>query len=82
VVSLPPRGGPSLSEEAILWPSLKLMKVVTSSFSEQAWSRLKGQPSPREQAGLPGCGEGDSAGNSSSSQATLQKRQLMVFFSG
>lgn len=74
VVFLPPGGGPSSSEEAILWPSLRCTQLVTSSFSEQVWPLLKGQTPPGEQAGGPGCGEGDSAGNSSSFHATLQER--------
>lgn len=73
VVFLPSEGGPSSSEEAILWPSLRCTQAVTSSFPEQVWPLLKGQTPPREQAGGPGCGEGDSAGNSSSFHTTLKE---------
>ena len=57
VVFLPPEGGRSPSEEAILWPSVKQMQVMISSFSEWLWQLLKGQaPPPRVQAVGPGCG--------------------------
>lgn len=74
VVFLPPEGGPRPSEEAILWPSVKQTQVMISSFSEWVLQLLKGQAPPQWAGSGARMWDGDSAGNSSFSHATQQKK--------
>lgn len=63
----------------MLWPSMKRIQVMISSFSEQVWPLLKGQTSPREQAGGPGCGRVIQQVTAASLQPPCRKAQEAQF---